>query len=201
MERRRQAALQHVFERGLEQVSMRASAPRPSTAGPVEQRLRLAADGPSSPPQLAFVQRVDDSAGCGVQRWGIAELLVDEPVLDHRAVMPSSTSRSAASGGAAGDVEAPGSAGRVVHPDGRASELLNWLKKWSSGGSTPARPPPGSAHAFGAASFAQTPPQRRRVAHLGANSGRDHVHDDAVGIGQTHGRLDVSELLVQRVIS
>jgi hypothetical protein len=99
--------------------------------------LRLAARmrPSSSTDQLALVQRVDElGPAVEVDRVGVAEALVDQPVLDHarrhaqqhqqvllrlhERLLTSSTARHLA--------------GRVVDRHRRAGERVYWLRKWSS---------------------------------------------------------------------
>ena len=87
MERRRRAALQHVLQRGLEQV---LDAPRANLVHRLQPELeqRAAVGGQDAPVvahrQLALVQGVDElRPAVKVQRVRVAEAQVDQAVLDH----------------------------------------------------------------------------------------------------------------------
>jgi hypothetical protein len=208
MERRRRAALEHVLERGLEQVFDAARADLGHRLqAELEQRTAIgrqdaavAADG-----QLALVQRVDElGAAVKVQRVRVAVAQVDQAVLDHaRCHAQQHQQVLLHQAGAAGDVEHGGDlARRVVHRHRRAGELRE-LREEVVLAPHRHRPAGGQAgaHAVGAGSGLAPHATHAQAewADFGGELGRrHHVHDDAIGVGEHDRGFHVGELLVQR---
>jgi hypothetical protein len=208
VEGRRQAALQDVLERGLEQVvdalgadlvhGMHAELEQRASVG--RQDASVFAHG-----ELAFVQRVDEfGAAVEVQRVRIREALVDEPVLDHahrHAEQDQHVLLHQAR--AAGDVEhADDLARRVEHRNRRTGELRELAEEMLVAPHRDRmRGREAGAHAVGAG-LGFAPHAAGVQAHgldLGGELGRGHhVHDHAIGVGQHHRALRVGELLVER---
>jgi hypothetical protein len=129
MERRRGAPLQHVLQRGLEQVFDAARAHLFHRLQPeLEQRAAVGGEDAAvvAHRELAFVQRVDElGPAVEVQRVRVAVTRIDQAVLDHaRRHAEQHEQVLLHQARAAGDVEHRGDlAGRVVHRHGRAGEL------------------------------------------------------------------------------